>query len=384
MTAEPGLDLEGYRAGLRGYLDNTTELDRWRDKHYDTTEAKTADLALLAQTLFDAGWSRYGWPESVGGHGGDPRFRALLYDELSARDLPIPTQFSLIETLGQPTLRFAPALAEQFLPAFVRGQEWWGQGFSEPEAGSDLASLRCRATRDGDRFVINGQKLWTSHGATANRLFCLMRTGTPESRHRGLTMFLIDRDTPGVDVRAVAMASGKRELAEMFFDNVVVPESRLVGPENGGWGVAMFLLQYERAMYAWLTACDLLRRLRVLRGQAGAPRDGQSRAFGRAYLDVVALRCRSAVTVRALAAGATVGPEASVDKVLLGAAEHSVQDTARELLWPGLELSGGAELDEWRDHWWYSRAATIFGGSAEVQRTILADHVMGLPREGAR
>jgi alkylation response protein AidB-like acyl-CoA dehydrogenase len=319
---------------------------------------------------------------SAGGLGGDERHRAVLYDELSAHGLPVPGQHLVMETLGPPTVRFAPEVARTLFPGFLGGTEWWGQGFSEPEAGSDLASLRCRATREGDDYIVNGQKLWTSYGATARRLVCLVRTGTTESRHRGLSMLLIDVDTPGLQTRPIALASGREELAEVFFDSVRVPASRLIGEHDQGWAVAMYLLQFERGMYAWLTSTVLLQRLNTLRNQLrdrGIRRDGSAVRLGNVYLDIVALRARSAQTVQRLAEGETIGPEASTDKILLGTAEQSLYDAARDLLGPLIDIGTGPDLDTWRDEWWYSRAATILGGSAEVQRGIIADRVLKLP-----
>ncbi len=381
-------DLDAYRAALRAYLTSEPSLNRWRDRHYDSVEERIADHAVLMGGLYRGRWNRYGWPEEAGGLGGDPRHRAVLYDELSAAGLPVPDPHLVLETLGPAVLRFAPELAAEHLPAFLRGEEWWGQGFSEPEAGSDLAALRCRARRDGDRYVLSGQKLWTSHGATATRLVCLVRTGTPESRHRGLSMIMVDAAAPGVTIRPVALASGDNELAEVFFDDVEVPASRLVGAEGQGWAVAMYLLQYERAMYAWQSAAVALRRLRELRKQlrtrlaaGGGLPDGARRRLGDCYADIVTLRARSADTVRRLAAGQAVGPEASVDKVLLATAETGLHDLARDLLGADFLFGAAPQAAQWRADWWYSRAATILGGSAEVQRTILADHVLGLPKE---
>jgi hypothetical protein len=381
-------DLTAYRTALRAYLGGEPSLDRFRDRHYPTTEERITEHAALMAGLYRGRWNRYGWPVDAGGLGGDERHRAVLYDELSAAGLPVPEPHLMLETLGPPLVRFAPTLAAQLLPAYLSGQEWWGQGFSEPEAGSDLASLRCRARRTGDHYVLSGQKLWTSHGATARRLMCLVRTGTPESRHRGLTMIMVDADAPGVSVRPIALASGQNELAEVFFDDVVVPASRLVGAEGQGWAVAMYLLQFERAMYAWQSAAVALRRLRELRDYAVARiaggdwyPTGLARRFGECYGDLVALRARSATTVRRLAAGDPVGPEASVDKVLLATAEIGLHDLARETL--GAEFVFGDQplARQWRADWWYSRAASILGGSAEVQRTILADHILRLPKE---
>ena len=383
MTGTYAADLGAYRTALRACLAREDSLSRWRGASYPDTESRIAGHAALMGELHRGGWNRYGWPAEAGGLGGDPRHRAVLYDELSAAGLPVPDPHLLLETLGPAVLTFAPELAAQHLPAFLRGEEWWGQGFSEPEAGSDLAALRCRARRRGDHYVVTGQKLWTSHGATALRLVCLVRTGPPESRHRGLSMLMIDVDSPGLTVRPVALAGGENELAEVFFDDVAVPARRQIGEEGQGWAVAMYLMQYERAMYAWQSAAVALRRLRELLGllEGRSLPDGARRRLGDCYADIVTLRSRSAETVRRLAAGRTVGPEASVDKVLLATAEIRLHDLARDLLGASFVFGADPAAAQWRSDWWYSRSATILGGSAEVQRTILADHVLGLPKE---
>jgi alkylation response protein AidB-like acyl-CoA dehydrogenase len=210
----------------------------------------------------------------------------------------------------------------------------------------------------------------------------LVRTGTPESRHRGLSMILVDVGTPGVTVRPIKLASGRAELAECFFDDVRVPASRLIGAEGEGWAVAMYLLQYERALWAWLRAAVLLQRLRALTAlvAGGTGHDaGVDEVLGTVYLDLLSLRARSVETVRRLAAGQTVGPEASADKLLLGACEQSVYEAARSLL--GSRFLFGDDSRQWREEWWYSRTTTIYGGSAEVQRGIIADRVLKLPKE---
>lgn len=382
-------DPRAYRQALRHHLATDPHLDQFRGRgHVSTEDRISTDARMMSVLAEGGGWNLFGWPDRIGGRGGDERHRGVFYDELSRAGLPVPEPQLLLETLGPAVTRFSPHLAERHAPAFLHGKEWWGQCFSEPEAGSDLAALRTRATRQDDHYVVNGQKLWTSHGATATRLVALVRTGTPSSRHRGLSMIMLDVDSPGVTVRPIALASGDNELAEIFFDDVLVPADQLVGEENQGWAVAMFLLQYERAMYAWQSASAALRRITELRDllreeQLPLP-DGARRRFGATYLDIVALCARSSETVRRLAGGDTVGPEASVDKVLLASAEQGLLDLARDLLGPDFLLSESPRVRAWRADWWYSRSATILGGSAEVQRTILADHVLHLPKEDAR
>jgi acyl-CoA dehydrogenase len=214
----------------------------------------------------------------------------------------------------------------------------------------------------------------------------LVRTGGPESRHRGLTMIMVDADAPGVTVRPIALASGRRELAEVFFDDVRVDRERVVGDVDGGWAVAMHLMQYERGMYGYavlnkvLTELSRLREDMVIAGSSAA----QRQRFARVYVDVAAAQARTATTVRRLAAGEAVGADSSIDKLLFGRAEKEVNDLileiSREHMIAGTGR-GGAVLDTARAEWWYSRAATVMGGTAEVQRGIIADHILGLPKE---
>lgn len=366
------------RSQLRAWLADT-DLDRWR-RHWDTVEETVAEHAPFLRLLHDAGFGRAGWPVAGGGIGGDERHRAVLYDELTAHGLPIPEQYLPLETLAPPLIHFAPELTAQYLPVLLRGEEWWGQCFSEPEAGSDLASLRTRATPTPEGYRLSGQKIWTSHGGTATRFVVLCRTGTAEERHRGLTMLLVDGDAPGMTVRPIALANGRRELAEVFFDDVPVPADRRIGEEGEGWAVAMYLLQWERSMFAWQCSVVLLARLGELRDTLAS--EGASDAAGRlgsVYLDLLELRARSLGTLNRLAQGRPVGPEASVDKVLLARAEHALNDAARDLRPDAFLLDPAAGRS--RAEWWYSRSASILGGSAEVQRGIIADRVLGLPQE---
>ncbi len=338
--------------------------------------------------MYEAGWNRYGWPEQAGGFGGTEIHRAVYFEELAAAMLPVPEQHWTLEVLGPAVIKYAPELAERYLPNYLRGDEWWGQCFSEPESGSDLAALRCRAVDDGDGgFVLNGQKIWTSQGPTATRFLVLVRTGTPESRHRGLSTFLVDADSPGVTVRPIALASGRRELAEVFFDDVRVPRERLIGDADGGWGVVMYLMQYERGMYGYAmltTALTELSRLRDEMATHGSPFAARHR-FAQIYVAVLAAQARAATTVRALAEGREVGPNSSVDKLLFAKAEKDINDlildVRRDWMIAGVGADGSKELDATRAKWWYTRAATIMGGSAEVQRGIIADHLLGLPKE---
>jgi alkylation response protein AidB-like acyl-CoA dehydrogenase len=381
-------DVALFRRDFRTYLRDLDWADEWRSASFATAEDGLAFDAGVLRRLYDAGWNRYGWPTEAGGLGGNEIHRAAYYEELGQAMLPIPAQQWTLETLGPALIKFAPALAAEHLAGYLNGSEWWGQSFSEPESGSDLASLRTRATDDGaGGLVVNGQKIWTSQGPTATRLLALVRTGTPESRHRGLTMLMIDADSPGVTIRPIALASGRRELAEVFFDDVAVTKDRVVGEVGGGWAVAMYLMQFERGMYGYAVLNKVLTELSSLRADMavhGASQADRER-FARVYVDVVAAQARTASTVRKLASGQTVGPDSSIDKLLFGTAEKAVHDLVldirREWVVGGVGAGSAEELNTARAEWWYSRAATVMGGAAEVQRGIIADHILGLPKE---
>jgi alkylation response protein AidB-like acyl-CoA dehydrogenase len=336
-------------------------------------DAQVAQLARVRRALFDAGWMRYGWPETVGGLGGPAALRAILGEEIATRDLAEPGLYSMVEVLAPTMISFAPPeLAATMVPRLLDGTEQWCQGFSEPGSGSDLASLSTKATPGDDKaWVITGQKVWTSLAQYAARCVLLTRTGPG---HSGITAFFVDMDSPGITVRPLRTMHGVDEFAEVFFDEVVVPANRMLGGAGDGWRIAMDLLPYERSTCFWHRIAWLYTRLDRLLSETSAPDD---RALGEAWLALHTARCRSRVTQRRLADGETLGPETSVDKVLLATAEQRLFDTARDL------LPGTIELTEspWRTEYLYSRAATIYGGTAEIQRNIIARRLLDLGKE---
>jgi alkylation response protein AidB-like acyl-CoA dehydrogenase len=262
----------------------------------------------------------------------------------------------------------------------------WCQGFSEPGTGSDLGALSCRATAQGDAenpsaWVINGQKVWTSLAQYSDRCVLLTRTGTAESRHRGITAFFVDMDTPGITVAPIEMINGVREFAEVFFDDVVVPADRILGEVNGGWAVAMSILPFERSSCFWQRIAYLYRRLEQA-VEVVPDTERNAELVGNALLALHAVRTRSRITQHRLAAGATLGAETSIDKVLVATAEHATYDAIRRLLPGVVELGDDAHGVLWRTEYLYSRAATIYGGTAEVQRNIIARRLLDLGADG--
>ena len=376
---------ERFRLGFAEWLRQETYHHAAGDRL--SLEERISRGARLIGALHEAGWNRYGWPIDVGGMGGDIRHRAVLYDELGRAGVDIPEQNVILEVVGPALVAFAPDVAARRLPAVLRGEDILCQGFSEPESGSDLAGLRCRATVDAasEEFVVNGQKIWTSFGHVADHIVLLCRTGAPQSRSRGLTMLVVDLRLPGIDVRPIRFANGENELSEVFFNDVRVARSHLVGDVDDGWSVATYLLQFERGMYAWMRQAVLSSRLRMLAAHldsSGDRGEWHRERLGAAILAVAALRARSSQTVATLARGDPVGPVASMDKLLLATAEHAVYDAGRDLLSHEFAMDDSQPaISLWRAEWFYSRAASIYGGASEIQRTIIADRVLDLPRE---
>jgi alkylation response protein AidB-like acyl-CoA dehydrogenase len=230
--------------------------------------------------------------------------------------------------------------------------------------------------------VINGQKVWTSLAQYSQRCVLLTRTGTPESRHRGITAFFLDLDTPGISIQPIEMINGEREFTEVFFDDVVVPADRILGGVNGGWAVAMSILPYERSSCFWQRIAYLYPRVQRLVDAVDEHDDRAAETVGNAFLALHTVRARSRATQHRLAGGATLGADTSIDKVLVATAEQTLYDAIRTCT-PGVtELDDTPVGDIARIEYLYSRAATIYGGTAEVQRNIIARRLLDLGEEG--
>jgi alkylation response protein AidB-like acyl-CoA dehydrogenase len=363
-------------------------VDTWLDEHASALEAgfegagsldqQVRQLDKVKRLAFDAGWMRWGWPERVGGLGGSPLLRAYLAEALTARDLVEPGLYSMVEVLAPTMIDHAPPeLAATMVPRLLRGEETWCQGFSEPGTGSNLASLSCRATRDGDRWRVSGQKLWTSLAQYAERCVLLTRTGPADSAHRGITALFVDMASPGITVAPVTTMHGVDEFCEVFFDDVSVPVDRTLGEVGQGWSIAMDLFPFERSTALWQKGAHLHRRLEQALAAAPVGRF-TPREVGEVFAQLYSLRARSRATLHRLDAGERLGPETSVDKILVGTTEQAVFDLAAAGCAPQVWTGDDAASRQWRTEFLFSRAATIYGGTIEIQRNIVARRLLDL------
>jgi len=375
------MELDEFRASLDRWLEENVAALAPEPGGLGTLDAQMAQLAKVKRLTYDAGWMRWGWPERVGGLGGSSLLRAYLGEALTARDLVETGSYCMTEILTPTMIDYAPAeLAAAMVPRLLRGDEIWCQGFSEPGTGSNLASLSCRATRAEDGWRVTGQKVWTSYAQYAARCVLLTRTGSPESAHKGITALFVDMNTPGITVRPIEAMHGHKEFCEVFFDDVAVPLERTLGREGQGWSVAMDLLPYERSTSLWHKAAFLHRRLAEVleRAPSGALDPAK---LGEVTQLLYAFRSRSRATQHRLAAGEHLGPETSIDKVLVATAEQAVFDLVADGLASEVTIGDDARAERWRAEFLFSRAATIYGGSAEIQRNIIARRLLDLGTE---
>ncbi len=372
------MELDEYRASLDAWLEENLPALLPAHSGLGSLDDQMEQLAKVKRRTFEVGWMRWGWPERVGGLGGSILLRAYLGEALTTLDLVEPGLYSMTEVLAPTMIDYAtPELAAVMVPRLLSGEETWCQGFSEPGTGSNLAALTCRATRDGDVWRVSGQKVWTSLAQYAQRCVLLTRTGPPGSAHRGITALFVDMESPGIEVRPIETMHGVPEFSEVFFDDVVVPLDRTLGDEGQGWSVAMDLLPFERSTALWHRAAHLRIRLQHLLDIAPAGSIDPS-DLGEVTQLVHALRARSRSTQYRLAAGEKLGPETSIDKVLVATAEQAVFDLVADSIGDVLTLGDDPENTRWRREYLYSRAATIYGGTAEIQRNIIARRLLDL------
>ncbi|HSV44951.1 MAG TPA: acyl-CoA dehydrogenase family protein [Ramlibacter sp.] len=370
-----------------------TQVREWLQAHapretfasYDTREG-FEQHRLWEATLAEGGWSSVTWPSELGGRGCDLIEWLIFEEEYWAADAPQRVNQNGILLLGPTLMEFGtPEQKARFLPRMARCDDMWAQGWSEPNAGSDMAAITSRAIRDGDHYVINGQKTWSTRALFANWLFGLFRSDPGSSRHHGLSYLLVPLDAPGITIRPIRALNGKQAFAEVFFDDVRVPVDNRIGDEGQGWNVAMATAGFERGLLLrsparyQRSAQKLVQLYR--RHQASADRDPAIRdAVLRAWMGAEAYTLACYHTVGRLAKGARIGAEASTNKIFWSELDLQLHETAMRILGARAELADDPEAHDWLEGFLFAQAGSIYAGSNEIQRNIIAERLLGLPK----
>lgn len=380
---------EAFRAEVRGWIADNLETT-WAAAVHDPNNDQQALVEIRRawqRKLNAGGYLGMGWPEEWGGRGATGVEAAILAEELARADAPaIPNFLGL--GLCAPALihHGSEEQRRRFIPSMLNADEIWCQGFSEPGAGSDLASLRTRAELDGDSFVLNGQKCWTTFGPFADWIFVLARTD-PEDRHGGISFILADLDTPGIEMRPIKQITGEHEFGEVFFDNARVPRENLVGDVGEGWKIAMTVLGYERAASAMTWTAELGNDLARLITTCSELVLDDTRTRDRLAGLVVrwqAFHSNALRGVADMADGKAPGAESSIQKLFWSEFNQDLQAAALDLLGAGAHLKricrhAPPDID-WSRNYLYARAGTIYSGSSEIQRNIISKRILGLPQ----
>jgi alkylation response protein AidB-like acyl-CoA dehydrogenase len=371
-----------FRAELRGWL----EQHRLGPEPLEQ-DARIAHRRAWHRELAADGWVGLHWPVEHGGRGADALTQFMYYEELALAGAPEPANTPGLILLG-PTLMVhgTEELKKRFLPGILAGEEAWCQGFSEPDAGSDLAAVRTRAELVGDEWVVNGQKIWTTFGQYADLVFVLCRTTPGSERHHGLTLLIVPADQPGVTVRAIKQISGDEEFCEVFLDDARAPRDWVVGKVGQGWAAAMTLFQFERGDQGYTDHARMLVRLRGVEhrlaeseeaGLVSPDRAAVARARHRdLWVRIQGLRLLNYRGAVLATSGEELGPVGSMTNLVWGELEKELGAAAAEAVGAhGLRV-GRHDTHE-RLH---TRAASIYSGTSEIQRNIIAERLLGLPR----
>jgi alkylation response protein AidB-like acyl-CoA dehydrogenase len=380
---------ERFRRELRSWLAANLErpwLEELRDPRNDEDSLFEIRRRWQAK-LNDAGYLGVNWAKEWGGRGATAVENAIFQEETYRADVPPIPNLLGITLLGPALIHHgSEAQRRRFIPKMLSAEEVWCQGFSEPGAGSDLASLRTRAEPDGDDFRITGQKVWTTFGPWADWIFVLARTD-PDDRYGGIGFFLVPIRQAGVVVRPLKQITGESEFGEVFFDGALAKREHVVGKLGEGWRIAMTVLSYERGATSLAYPAQNDRYLAdLVKGLAESgclARLDAREKLARLVVENEVMRANGLRTLATLAAGRAPGPEASFEKILWSEHAKRQSDLALDLLGPQAQLTARspharAEMDWAREYLW-SRAGTIYSGSSEIQRNIIAKRVLGLP-----
>ncbi|MFN3687156.1 acyl-CoA dehydrogenase family protein [Salinarimonas sp.] len=389
---------EAFRAEIRAFLRERLP-EHLSDKVSRGQRLRKEDYEEWHAILAEKGWLAGNWPREFGGCGWSAVERHVFEEETTAANAPRIVPFG-VTMLGPVLQRFgSKEQQDHFLPRILNGEHWWCQGYSEPGAGSDLASLTTSARREGDHYVVNGQKTWTTLGQHANWIFCLVRTDPAAKKQEGISFLLIEMSTPGITIRPIELLDGEAEVNEVFFDDVRVPVANLVGRENEGWTYAKYLLTHERTNIAGVGYAKA--GLAALKRIAERERASGRRLIDDPYfaarvamveIDLMAMETTNLRVLAAASAGHAPGVESSILKIEGTRIRQEINDLARRAVGPyampfvSEALEPGANVEPvgpdyaapLTGQYFNNRKLSIYGGSNEIQRTIVAKSLLGL------
>lgn len=383
---------ETFRHELRSWLASHVPPDSERLRHLQP-QASPADLRFLKdwqKTVYKGGWAGISWPKEYGGRGASLVERMIFDEEMAAHKAPGLMNVLGLEIVG-PTIitHGSQAQKQRYLANILSGEEVWSQGYSEPSSGSDLGSLQTQAEEEGDAFVVNGQKVWTSLANYADWCLLLVRTNPNAPKHQGLSALLVDMKSPGISIRPLRTMTGESEFNELFLEDVRVPKAQLLGEKDHGWQVIITSLMFERQglgfyfTFAMQRACRDLQH--TVQGEAryGEPlRDSPTvrQRMAQAYIDSEVLKLNNYRALTTLLRGAPPGAEGSIAKLHWAESNQRLQELAVDIQGPYAQISDEGNRAYWQYGFIRSKANTIEGGTSEILRNIIAERVLEMPK----
>lgn len=384
MDISFSLEQQQFRAQVREWLSSNVPKNRLPS--FDTQEGFELHREW-EQTLASGNWGNVNWPVEYGGRGLDLISWLIFEEEYYRADAPLRVSQNGIFLLAPTIMEYgSDEQKARFLPPMASGEEIWAQAWSEPGAGSDMAAITSKAVRDGDEYVITGQKTWSSRAVFADWCFGLFRTEEGSQRHKGLSKILLPLDSPGLTRRPIAQLDGDPGFAELFFDEVRVPVANLLGPEHGGWGVAMSTAGFERGLLLRSPArfqAAAARLVELYKQHKDRLSSGVAEQVIQAWMNTERFCAATYQLVSRVQAGASISSEASANKLFWSEMDRHMQRTAMCIMGAQAELEEGLDAIDngrWLDGYMFSLAGPIYAGTNEVQRNILAERVLGLPR----
>ncbi len=382
-----------FRDELREWLRANVPRDwsEWREK---PIEESFQYLRAWQRKLHEGSWAAVSWPKEYGGRSATLTQQAIFWEEMTRVEAPPMANTLGLGLIGPTIIAYGTAAQKKrFIPNILSAKEIWCQGFSEPNAGSDLASLQTEARLDGDHYIVNGQKVWTSYGWVGDWCELVVRTDPNAPKHKGLTVLLIDMKSPGVEVRPLRQMTGESEFNEMFFHDVRVPVENVLGKVNDGWNVAVGTLMYERGSFGArlhpLFKRNISRLIELSRkfqknGHPAAQDPLTRQKLAQCYAEIEIMRLNQLRAFSRITATGAPGPEGSIQKIFWSELNQRLQQVAQEMLGPYGQLLGGDSRAVDKGIWSYgylrARGNTIEAGTSEVQRSIIGHFVLGLPK----